>query len=127
MGSVSKALKKIFKIWKLLSQMVKRLQAIEEALDELRETRFAIDGELAAERACAVEALAEEIVELEPYSTPEEVAEAKERVTDLQRRLAERDEDDVVVADAARRRRLVDVGQEELPDAPARSPLDSVD
>lgn len=89
MGNVSKALKKIFKIWKLLSQMVKRLQAIEEALDALQETRFVIDGELAADRACAVDALAEEIVDLEPYSTPAEVAEANAQIADLQRRLVE--------------------------------------
>ncbi|KKL97346.1 hypothetical protein LCGC14_1835390 [marine sediment metagenome] len=87
MGNVSKALKKIFKIWKFQSQLLKRLQAIEEALNDLQETRFAIGGELAADRACAVEALAEEIVELEAYSTPGEAQEARERVADLERHL----------------------------------------
>lgn len=153
MVNVAKALKRLFKVHKLLSQLVGRLQAIEEALDELQESRFVIGAALAQERACAVDALADDIVELAPYSTPEEVHEAADRVDGLQQALL----DSYDAVDASRERREVaaietytgksaehydtvgasrevpiagaDVGQEELADpAPASpSPLDSVE
>jgi len=69
MASIGKALRRVFKILRVVGDIASRVTSIENTLDRLEQaTDFFIDSDLHRRRVEALESIARELDELAPYS-----------------------------------------------------------